>query len=331
MDDKKTQGKCVAEPSQKTYSQPIRWIMKRRYYFLALLAAALGFLGYFFGLRRAAVHPPSLEAQTGPSSVASVATTEGPNVLVDPHDPAMGTSLKKTRAWEEPLLGIAEAVLAQTKPPKRQRLLHLGASTGFLEVALGPKLSKGDRIVALEPLPHLGHLFLKNIKAHGLEKKVSLIPIAASLKEGSLEYCEDEQANTQNGLSNARCHALRKAPLDALQLGLPTLVISNIEGSEPEALLGARKLLKKAKYPPLVIKWDPGMMALKESPKERFLSYLKLHYRHAYHVEGSRHSLRLTALTWKQVALCSSPLIVLFTNRRMPSEIQVPLGPAPAL
>lgn len=136
-------------------------------------------------------------------------------------------------------------------------VVDAGANIGALAI---PLALAGARVLAVEPQPELFDLLLLNVQLAGVADRVACHNVALGAEPGTLwlPALDYDQQNNFGGVplfpteaAIARdCHGMAGRPVPATTLdllledqGAPALVKADVEGMEPEVLLGAARTL----------------------------------------------------------------------------------------
>lgn len=279
----------------------------------AIWIGLLGLLAILASIYVYLTRPPSPASNAAPViETQEITTEEGFRLLVAPYDSSMGHSLIQHKTWHPAVLKLLSVIL-----PSHDQVLHLGANTGFLEIYMAQFLKKEDgwtagtvkgkkvpmtRILALEDDPSLVSLLNMNIQKHGLGDVVQVYPIAAGQKESQLTFCSEE-VDPKLQLSSPLCQTVRTVPLDSLTILAPSLFItSGLEGSEVDAILGARSLLARGYFSTsLLIEWNPPLLKAKGATVDAFIQFLKKSSYRVYTITGDRQTVYLTPTSFSDL------------------------------
>jgi FkbM family methyltransferase len=187
--------------------------------------------------------------------------------------------------------------------PKQPTLLDIGANLGMIGIGL---LRAGlvGRVVAVEPEPRNFDLLVQNVALNGLGSKVTCLPLAASDRQGELEFelCEEnfgdhrvrsvDALNTPiRGESSRRVMMVPAVPLDEVSdAANADLIWIDVQGHEAHAFRGARSILSRG-VPTMSEIWPYGLLRAGTTP-EHFAALASEFWSH-YRVEsGSSYDRR---------------------------------------
>jgi FkbM family methyltransferase len=198
-----------------------------------------------FQLRNAAFAPQAPRRRIVLGEIDS-----GLRLYVDLADTAIGCGIlegdyePEERAW----------LLEQARPG--DVVLDVGANIGYFTVLLAAHVGSTGRVLAYEPYPSNADLIERSVKENGQDGIVTLRRVAVGESEGELElaFVPEERATNSGGaflLSPGavppRGHRTTRVPVVALDQeempGRVALIKIDVEGAEPLALRGARRLL----------------------------------------------------------------------------------------
>lgn len=179
--------------------------------------------------------------------------------------------LRDTIARDSYFIGIYEPVetrLMQRCLKTGDTLVDVGGNWGYFTLVAGGLLRGGGRIVTFEPDPRLLPVLQGNVKQNGFHH-VTVLPVAASDQEGTLEFSGFTEAGGNSGLSSAfgekrsgdRVFTTRARPLDTvfaeLEIGRAAFLKMDIEGAEGVALRGLAQSLRAGKVDRMMVELHP--------------------------------------------------------------------------
>jgi FkbM family methyltransferase len=185
---------------------------------------------------------------------------------------------RATRQWIERLL------------PDGGTFLDVGAHVGFYSLVAARKAGPSGRVFAFEPEPDNFRLLRKNIAENGHDN-ITAIPSAVCDRSGRADIFVSRQGNDRHSLFRnpgspigERAEKVDTTTLDdfAAALGWPAidLIKMDIEGAEPLALAGMRRLIERSPRLRLIAEFSPGMLEAGGIAPRQFLdalSRLRLH------------------------------------------------------
>jgi FkbM family methyltransferase len=176
----------------------------------------------------------------------------GLHLYVDLADTAIGRGILEGRYEPEERAWLVE----QAKPG--DVVLDLGANIGYFTVLLAARVGAEGRVVAYEPLASNADLLARSVRENGFDARVVLRRAAVGEAAGQLELAfvpEDRATNSGGafllapGTSPPLGHQTSRVPVVALDAedlpGRVALLKIDVEGAEPQALRGARRLLER--------------------------------------------------------------------------------------
>lgn len=192
-------------------------------------------------------------------AVGVVVSTEFGPVICDPLDNHVSRQLMKFGSYDQEEVGLYKAILGADS-----QVLIVGAHIGSVAMQLAPYVAG---VVCVEANPFTYHLLQMNISLNKLEAKVSTLNFAVGSGRALIKFwCSGE--NTGGSKVRPACSAIgfsydcpseievSGSSLDQ-ELGEHEFdfVLMDIEGSEFEAILGARTLLSRSSI--LVVEYVP--------------------------------------------------------------------------
>jgi FkbM family methyltransferase len=200
----------------------------------------------------------------------------------------------------------------------RPNIFDLGANVGFFATQLAQLLrSQRPRIFAFEPVPYTYAKLRESIEILGLQDVVQPIKAAVMEAPGQVHvyYSEKNSLFAQVGILGTAPHprvgnqSTRAAAISldhfcSLRGRVPALIKMDVEGSEVDALRGARALLSREDRPALLFEYNPVALAERGANAQAFehlLSGYSLRYVDDF--EGQRRPFgaiiaRLNDLDW---------------------------------
>lgn len=156
------------------------------------------------------------------------------------------------------LLGTAEPHLQQIirdYVADGDTVYDIGANIGYVSLSLAKRVGLNGRVIAFEPLPRNADCFRQNIGNNRI-RNVQLLEVAASDKCGdavirfgenlataSLVWHRDDPGSTELKIRTVVIDQL----VEAGELGYPTFVKIDVEGSEGQVLQGMRHTIAAAR------------------------------------------------------------------------------------
>lgn len=218
--------------------------------------------------------------------VVALAGTDA-KLIVDIKDSMMSRSLLLTGVYEPHVTRVFRDLV---KPDST--ILDIGANIGYFSV-LGASLAPQGKVYAFEPDPGNHQRLIANVFLNGFQGRVDAANMAVGEKEGEIVLTNLGAKNAGGRLtvdSEAQVEALFgagfarvKVPSVVLDDKLPDVeadvIKIDIEGYEPKAFAGMRRILERCK-PAILCEFSPSNLAsIGGMQPEAFLGFfLKLGY-----------------------------------------------------
>jgi FkbM family methyltransferase len=172
-----------------------------------------------------------------------------------------------------------------------QTVLDVGANIGVFTITMASLVGPTGRVYAFEPLETEAALLARSIVENNFTDRVELVPAALSDKEGSAQLIRALKTNNKGGAylkdkqelvpAGHLATDVKLITLDTYPVKRPVSFIKiDIEGAEPLAFRGARKLLQEDRpvilseiHPPLL--WEVSRC----SPAEFIAELESLNYK----------------------------------------------------
>lgn len=215
---------------------------------------------------------------------------------VDPRDRAVGARLRRRGVWS-----AAETALCKREVRAGMTVLDVGANIGYFTLLFARLVGADGRVFAFEPEPHNFDLLQRNIRRNGYAN-VTAVAKALSRASGTQQLYMSQD--------NLGDHRLAHGDTGRPSIDVPVVTLDDffadhgtrvdfikldIQGAEPGALQGARRLIA-ANAPLSLISefWPAGIRAFGDDPQEYLRTLRALGFRIAVIGSGSR--LRLDSL-----------------------------------
>ena len=192
-------------------------------------------------------------------------THRGDMIYLDTRDIGMTPHIALHGTWEDEV----ELALARLLKP-RQRVIEVGANMGYHTLAMARAIGPGGDLHAFEANPVPLDLLRASVTVNGLAEVVTLHAVAALDREGEVEFAADPQhigsghwAPPSAALNYSSRFTVPAARLDTLlleRLGRVDLLRMDAEGSEPQVLRGAERLIANSPNLRILTEWSPAMM-----------------------------------------------------------------------
>lgn len=187
--------------------------------------------------------------------------------------------------------------------------LDVGANVGIFSVIAGQRVGETGRVHSFEPLPRLAALLRRTVAANGLTN-VSVVEAAvgrtsgrvsmAAMPDSAYSHVIEGATAIDGGHGGWRPIAVRSVTLDEYVEQIvgrtPRLIKMDIEGSEIEAVDGARRILSGDDAPDVICEvGEPHLARFGHTPTELFERFRSMGYR-AIH-PGTRQTMRVEDLS----------------------------------
>lgn len=194
----------------------------------------------------------------------------GYRLLVSIGDPEFGALLHSYGVYEEP---VRDAMRANLSPG--DVCVDVGANIGVLTLLASTIVGPSGKVIAVEPNPENVQLLYRNI-AFSQAANIDVLPLAASDRRAvfSLTGRSNTHLVSARGAADGGGTFVQSIVLDEMLADLSRLnfVKMDIEGHEPAALRGMRRLLERHR-PVLLVEFNPRCLGVQgEDP----LGYLEL-------------------------------------------------------
>ena len=236
---------------------------------------------------------------------ALTVTTWGGLLLVDTRESVLAPALLSHRQWEP---ALTEWFLHNLRPG--QTFVDVGANIGYYSVLAARQTGPSGHVVAVEAHPRMVELLRRNLILNGFGT-TTVRHAAAWSRSTSICFHQREHfgANSSVGsLGAAQLDVHGDAEevikvdtlvLDELLDELPAIDILkvDIEGSEVQAIRGARRIL--ASNPDLIVifEWSPGQIDMVGDEPSELLDLFEEQEMQFHHVENAMAQISRTAMS----------------------------------
>ncbi len=170
----------------------------------------------------------------------------------------------------------------QNEIKKGMTVIDVGANIGYFTLLMARCVGASGKVYAFEPDPENFNLLRKNVRINGY-KNVILVKAAVARKKGKIGLFVNENSNAEHSIysfsKNQKKILVNSWSLDEYFSDKDKkvdFVKLDIQGAEPEALLGMKKLIRKnPKIEILTEVWPLGLEKSKVTPGE-FIDKLRL-------------------------------------------------------
>lgn len=206
--------------------------------------------------------------------------TDVGTLLLHAHDEVITPLMRRLGRWEEEDRALLEAELAPGAS-----VVDVGANVGYMTLAAAKAVGPSGAVIAVEPHPANVALLEANLKANGLEHRVTVVQAAAWDTAGEVDLAEcatstgDHRVDTLQGERSVL--AVRAVRLDdVVPDGVRVSVIKlDTQATEDRVLAGARGLLARDRPVVLAEFWPQGIRERGEDPAAVLAGYRTLGYR----------------------------------------------------
>ncbi len=148
-------------------------------------------------------------------------------------------------------------------------ILNAGAHVGLYALAAARWSAPNGRVLAFEPNPRTREILTGHMRRNRLSDRVEVLEAAVGAREGEAVFVADPLCGTSRlGLQNPHSHGpttiarVRVTTIDAVcreRATAPQWIIMDVEGSEADALQGARAVLDAPSPPEIVAEFHPDL------------------------------------------------------------------------
>lgn len=193
--------------------------------------------------------------------------------------------LDKKDALSLSVLGFYEPSVGQAikkEIKKGMIVVDVGANIGYFTLMMARSVGPTGKVYAFEPDPENFKLLRKNVKTNGFEN-VFLIKAVVGRKKGKISLYINEKSGAEHSIYNFS-KSQKKILVDSWSLDeyfaggniKIDFIKLDIQGAEPEAILGMEKIIRKnPKIKILTEIWPPGLEKSKVTAEE-FINRLEL-------------------------------------------------------
>jgi FkbM family methyltransferase len=192
-------------------------------------------------------------------------------LLVSIGDPEFGALLHSYGVYEEP---VRDAMRANLEPG--DACIDVGANIGVLTLLASKAVGPSGKVLAIEPNPDNVQMLYRNI-AFAQATNVDVLPLAASDRRSvfSLTGRSNTHLVSARGAAEGGGSFVQSIVLDELLGHVPRLdfVKMDIEGHEPAALRGMRRLLERHR-PVLLVEFNPRCLGVQSEDPRGYLDFV---------------------------------------------------------
>jgi FkbM family methyltransferase len=204
-------------------------------------------------------------AVTNESTVVIKEIGPGLRLFVDLSDQVIGMGIIRG-SYE-----AAELDFIRRHLKRGQIALDLGANIGFFAIQMAALVGRGGRVSAFEPVPRHADLLARSVAENSFAERVELVRAAVSEAPGKGNLFAGSDSLNHGGSYLHRPGATPEVSgnligvpiiqLDSFPLRRPVSFIKiDVEGAEPLALRGARRLLREDR-PTILAELNPPQLA----------------------------------------------------------------------
>lgn len=192
-------------------------------------------------------------------------TIDGHRIFVDTRDLGLAPHLVLLGVWER---AIEQVVKRLVKPG--DTVIEVGANVGYHTLAMASVIGPQGRLWTFEANPDLHPLLQATFSFNGYADRVTLLPFAASDREGTITFSFDPSyiggGHITGEIAPKEASSRVTVPtvtLDKQFADLPAInfLRMDAEGAEPRILRGGRELLRRSANVKIVVEWSPSMMS----------------------------------------------------------------------
>ena len=160
------------------------------------------------------------------------------------------------------------------------RVVDVGGNVGMFTYACAQATAPDGQVHVFEPLTWAAEVITDNVERNGLDRRVTVHPVAVADREGFVGFATDLDVSSHiqlvPGAANARVMDVPTSTLDAvLPAGPIALAKIDVEGAEALVLTGFGEHLAAANPPVLIIEADRASLKHLRSSRDQVLAKLK--------------------------------------------------------
>ena len=174
--------------------------------------------------------------------------------------------------WEPDLARFVAGALSEG-----DTFMDVGANLGFFTALAAKRVGAWGKVLSFEAHPRTRHFLQRTIEENGIQERVCVHPIAVWNERKTLQFRDSDTSlggnhvvadNDASGSLSVKAHPL-DAYLDFAELEKLKLIKMDIEGAEPQALLGMKTLLERTRVP-IVTEFNPHCLKLLGNSTQTF-------------------------------------------------------------
>lgn len=215
----------------------------------------------------------------------------GQYMYIDTRDISVAPHLMMSGIWEEPITNVFRSVIKDG-----DTVLDLGANFGYFGIIAGTSIGENGRLLFVEANPNLVPYISKSLSVNGLIRRSSIANVAISNTKGMATFnfledswgssglmsVEDMSKSDQVLYENRETITVKTDTVDRLcaahDITRADIIKLDIEGYEPQALKGMKKIIKASNDLKMFIEFAPNRYA----NAQKFFNEIKASFRYVY-------------------------------------------------
>jgi FkbM family methyltransferase len=235
---------------------------------------------------------------------------------LDPKNGLVDTSICREKIWEPKVTDFIYETLNEGDV-----FLDIGANIGYFSLLGAKCVGDSGKVVAFEPIPSLVNQIKSSVKENNIFN-IDLINKACGDKEGSMVLTKYDHNIGKSSLINTEEEGNSTEVINVLTIDSfckyferINLIKLDVEGFEPEVLMGAKQTLRRLK-PIIIFEFAPKRMLKKTDGDEKTKNLFKLLDGLGYELESIKGEkiINTTAFTQRQISIGSYVEIVCKIN-----------------
>lgn len=210
---------------------------------------------------------------------------------------------------------------------KGNNILHFGTNQGLADMILALLVGDEGKIYSFEANPELYDIARKNFVLNNFDNIITLYNLAVSDKEGEKEFCFN-YGNSGGGAfygiqSPDKCFKANLIDVDSVidQNTHIDILFMDIEGSEINAMEGAKKLMSNSKNMVIIMEWSPKHMIMLGSDVKKFIRD-QLDQGKRFFAISDDDGVKYTEMTEKDLLDARCDLVILPSAYKITEELE---------